>query len=121
MARHHDRGEEFGRKAHLLQQARFDAFRAGIQQLRRGGDGVFGDHLSGEQVRQGVGHEEQPVGGGQLRRMVALHGVELVERVEIHDLDARVAVDLLFGKHLGEILLGSTVGVRIAVGVGESQ
>jgi hypothetical protein len=121
VARHHDRGEEFGRKAHFLQQTRFDALRAGIQQLRGRGDGVFGDHLPGEQIRQGVGHEEQPLGGGQLRRTVALHGVELVERIELHDLDARRAVDLLPGQHLGEILLGGAVGVRVAVGVGESQ
>ena len=53
--------------------------------------------------------------------MVALHGVELVERIEVHDLDARVAVNLLFGKHFREVLLGSAGGVRVAVGVGESE
>ena len=71
--------------------------------------------------REKAAIEEQPTGGCQLRRMFALQGVELVERVEVHDLDARCGIDLLAGEHFGEVGFGDSVGVGVAVGVGEPQ
>ncbi len=60
------------------------------------------------------------VGRCQCRVALAMGGEKLVDRVEVHDLDARAVIDFA-ARHQLEELFGRAVGVRIAVGAGLSQ
>ena len=116
----HKASEVVGRQAHLLQYFGFEATRAGVHYLGRGGYRVFGHHLARQHVGQGVGHEENLGGGGKRRTAVAAQRVELEEAVEVHDLDAGELVDT-GARHALEETFGRAGGVRVAVGEGLAQ
>ena len=53
--------------------------------------------------------------------VVAAHGIELEQRVEVHELYAGNVIDSFFVDTLFEILLHASEGVRVAVGDGVTQ
>ncbi len=87
----------------------------GVQYLRCRCHGVLAHRLSGEHIAQRVGDEEHLVGLPQGRVAVLSHLVELEQRVEIHELYARLGIDLLFGQGMCEIPFHRVRGVRVSV------
>ena len=72
---------------------------------------------SHKHINQGVGDEQNFVRLGQHGVVAVPHGRELEERVEGHELDARLGVHR-FLRHQPEVLLHGIPGVRVAVAVG---
>ena len=112
--------EVFLCQSQFLQQSPLHAAGSGIHQLGGGGDGIFRHHLAGQHVAQGIGHEEQFVGSFQRTVVVAAQGVELVQGVEVHHLDARPPVDPAARDACKESLW-STLRMWVAVGVGLAE
>ena len=67
MSGHHYVAKKRRVDVHLLQQFGFDPSGAGIQQLRRRSDRIFGNHTARKQIAQGIGHEKQLRGSSELR------------------------------------------------------
>ena len=121
VARHHDLTEQLGIDAHLLEQLFFELLRAGIEHLGGRSDRILDHFLTRQHVTQRVGDEQSLLGGGQQRRLIALHRVKLVQAVEVHHLNAGSLVHLLARHDLLEILFGSPHRMRIAVRIGHAQ
>ncbi len=102
--------------AHYIEQFLFELLGAWIQDLRSGGDGIFGHHLSGKHVAECIGHEQNLVGSFQSRAVVLAQGGQLEERVEVHELDAGNVVHLFLGD-VGEVFFHGAHGVRVAVAI----
>ena len=112
--------EVVGAKAEKRENVVVPEFGTGIDHLRRRGDGVFGNALAGEKVGECIGNEQNLVGGLECRAAVAAQGVELEDRIEVHNLDARLLVESLAG-HTLEKYIGCSDGVGIAVAVGQAK
>ena len=120
LAGHHPPGEQRCVDAGRTQQLPVQLPRAGIHQLRGGEDRIFAHLFARKQVRQRVGHEEHMLGGRQRGAVLAVECVELVERIEIHHLNARLRIDA-FARHRTEKLFRHSVGIGIAVGARKPQ
>ena len=121
VTRHHDVAEQVGLHAHFFEQASFELLGARVQYLRRGCDRIFDHFLAGQHVAQRVRNEQRFFRGVQQRRVVALHRVELVQAVEVHDLDAGDIVYLFAGQYLLEIFFRRSCRVLVAVSVRNAQ
>jgi hypothetical protein len=94
--------------------------RVGVEHLTCGGDGELVRHCAGEEVVEEVGHEEEVGCAGEEVGVLLLEGVELEERVELHELDAGGSEDLVageFGEDFFEVAIGA--GVAVVDGVCE--
>jgi hypothetical protein len=89
--------------------------RAGVEQVGRGGVGVFVGRHAGEPVVEVVGHHEETRGRLELFGVLALQSHELVEGVEGLALDAAGAVE---GARLHDAVeaFGHAFGAGVAVG-----
>ena len=97
-----------------------NALGSGVEHLACGEDGVFAYRFAGEHIHQGVGDEKNLVRRFQRRVVVTAHCGQLEERVEVHELDTGLVIDLLFGDEL-EVFVHRPFGVRVAVAVGIAQ
>ena len=88
--------EVVARQAHAREQLLVELLCARVEHLACRGYGVFAHHLAREHVAEGVGNEEYLFGSGQCRVVVLAHGVQLEERVEVHELYAGDVVNLGF-------------------------
>ena len=61
---------------------------SGVEELTCGSNGIFAHHLACEHITQCVWHKENLVGIGKGTVGIALHGIQLKERIEIHKLYA---------------------------------
>ena len=89
--------------------------RQGVEQLRSGGHRVLAHGPSREHIAQGIGDKEHFRGVAQGGVAVALHLIELEQRVEIHELDARLGVDRGLVHGLAEIGFHRRRRVGVAV------
>ena len=104
------------RQSHALQQPLRQVTRARIQHLRCRGNGVLTHRLARQHPTQGIGHEEHLPTVLQGRVASLLHGIQLEQRVEVHELNTRDVVHRLAVCHPVQVLLHPFEGVRVAVG-----
>ena len=106
--------------AELLEQLRGPVAVDRIVELARAGLGHLVALHAGQQPVEQVGHHQQRLGHVQQRRAAELHRQQLVERVELHELQAGVAEDLLAADD-AEGLFHHAVGAAVAVMIGIAQ
>ena len=91
---------------------------AWVEQFGGGGDGVFAYLVACKHPRQRIGYKEYLLGVLQRRVLLAAHGVELEDAVEIHQLDACHVIDLPLRHHMFQVVVHGIEGDGIAVGAG---
>ena len=99
--------EQFGSPRHRL----------GIEELRGAGDRHFRTRNAGEPVVEQIRNTEQARRHAQRGRPREAHGIQLIQRVDLHELNAGVAEDLV-ARHGFEELLHHPVVARVAVVAG---
>ena len=88
----------------------------GVEHLACRGNGVFAHGLAREHPAQGIRNEEYLFSMLKCRIAVALHGIQLEQRVEVHKLDACSLIDIPLRHLLLEIGLHGTKGMGVAIG-----
>ena len=119
-ARRHHREQHIGTYAGLFQQCFVELTGGLVHHAGSGGVGVFADHLSGQQVRQQVRHEQYGPGVAQGGVVVQSLCVQLEDGVEVHYLDAGAGVEPFPGNFCEEFFRDA-VGIRVPVAAGEPQ
>lgn len=117
----HEASELVAREADGLQQGGVEVAGAGIQHLGGGGHRIFTDCLAREHIDEGIGHEEYFVDMLKGDTAIAAQGIELEERIEGHELDARAVIDFLLRHAVGEVALHGSIGVGVPVAVRQSE
>ena len=113
-----DEGRKNGlRQSQAIEQLDRELFSPRIVELGGASDGDFGLLDTGQPVVQQVRHEQETVCHRQRGRTGQFHGVQLVQRVELHELDAGV-IEHLAARHHREQAFRDPVGARIAVMAG---
>ena len=97
-----------------LQQVGRPRPRPRIDELRRRGVGELGGHLAGQPVVHEIRNRPEGDGGVDEPRRRAARGVQLIERVERQELDARDGVDLV-GRDAFEHGFHDAVGALVAI------
>ena len=102
------------RQVQRLQKIHGPSTPARIVELRGTCDGQlrFGD--AREPIIEKIRHHEQRAGARECRRPGQPHGVELVKRVDLHELDAGL-FENLFARHSFERLLHHSVVTRVSI------
>ena len=119
-ARLDDRAEDPPRQAEPLEHAEGPVVGLWIETLRGRGIRPFVRPLVRKEPVKQIGDHQQPVGGGEHGRVGVAHGQELVERIELHELQARGREDLRAGhRRLG--LREHSAGARIAIADGLAE
>jgi len=116
----HDLAEKVGGDAQSLQHRLRPAARVRVVELGGGRVGELVGLAAREPEVQQVGHHQERAGGLQQGRVVQAHRHQLKERVQLHELDAGRAVDLL-ARHEAEGLLHHAVRAVVAVVVGQAE
>ena len=119
-ARLGDLAEDVRRQAQGLQQLRGPSTLHRIVELRGAGLRHFVALHARQQPVHEVGHQQDRLGNVQQRRPSQLHRQELIERIDLHELQARVAENLFAGND-GEGLLEHAVGTAVAIVIGIAQ
>ena len=101
---------------HAFQQPLRQVTGARIQHLRRRGYGIFTHSLARQHPAESIWYEENFLAVLQGRVASLLHGIQLEQRVEVHELNARDVVHRFTVCHMVQILLHPFEGMRIAVG-----
>ncbi len=107
-------------QAELRQQIGRPAAADGIVELAGAGVAHLVALHAGQEPMEQVGHHQEGLGDAQQRRAGQLHGQQLVERVELHELQAGVAENL-FAADQGERLFHHAVGAAVAIVIGVAQ
>ena len=102
-------------EAYSGHQRRFKLLCFRVYQSRGGGDGIFTNFASCQEVGEKVGHEENLLGVTVCHTTFLGLGKHLEYAIEAHDLDARQRIKL-FMRYLFEELFGNAISVRVAVG-----
>jgi len=119
-ARRDDRWENTCRYAHPVNQRSGPIPSERIQALAGTGDGALAHLAAGEPVVEQIGNEEQGLCHLQEGIISHHHRKELVERVDLHELDACGCEDLLT-RNSTECLLEHSVRAAVPVMVGIAQ
>ena len=106
----------FAREAYRFQNPRREVFRVRVEHLRGRCNGVFAGGLAREHIGERIGHEEDFRSAFQCRVALASHGVELEERIEVHQFDARDVVERFGAENALEIVVFGLERVRVAIG-----
>ena len=115
------RAEERGGDADAGEERRREVARLQVDEAGGGGDRGLVGLLAAEGVADEVRHEEQPVREVQQRRGLGALGVQLEDRVEVHELDAGRVVEGALADEV-EDGLGVHGGVAaVAVDVGQAE
>ena len=114
-AGHGDVAEQACRGASRLERSSIPGTRAGVDEVRGGGVGVFVDHVAREQVIQVFGHHEEAVCRLKLIGMLGGQRRQLVDRVERLALNARGTVQVLQADarvHVGGDVVRAGIAIR---------
>ena len=111
----HHASKVLTRQSDALQQSLRQFSRSGVKHLRGRGNGIFAHRLTGQHPAQRIGYEEYLLRLFQGRVTVLPHGIQLKQRVEVHQLDAGDVIHLLATDDLLQILLHSPEGMRVTV------
>ena len=117
-ARLRDRAENPRRQRELAEQFRRPVALDRIVTLARAGVGHLVALHAGQQPVEQVGHHQQRFGDVQQRRARELHRQQLEQRVELHELQAGMAEDLLAAddaEGLGHRVVGAAVAVMVGI------
>ncbi len=92
----------------------------GIVDLRRAGQRLLGGFDAGESKVKIIGDIEEAVGGGEDGGIVVLLRLKMIDRVDRHELDARLTINLGEGEFLKETR-GTVGGAGVAVTIGIAE
>ena len=109
-----------GRDAQLFDHGGGPTVGQRVVTLGGGGVGKFTDLLPGQPVVEQIGNGEKGVGNRQRWRPLARHCQQLVERVELHKLDAGLPKDLGSGDDLAGGF-DHTIVATVAVVIGQAD
>ena len=116
MPREHHLSELLLRESHAFEQLVIESLGAWVEHLACGCYGVLAHFLACEHPAQRVWYEQYLVCSLQCGVVVAAHGEQLEQRVEVHELYAGDVVNFLFWHAIAEVFLHLANGVRVAIG-----
>ena len=118
----HERSEEMPRKSEPIKHVEGPVAAAGVETLRGRGVRPLVGSLPRQQPVKEVGDHQESVGCRQHGRVLPFQGKQLIERVQLHELQAGGREDLVAGHdRLGGSEHSLGTGIAVADGIGQQR